>query len=291
MIKSMTGFGRAENTVSGFNIKIQIKSVNHRYGDFTIRLPRIYGFLEEFVRNEMASNISRGKVEAIINIENVENNDVKITLNKEAAIGYINALTELEKFNVKNDISMSTLSGFNDIFTVENEEADEEIIKSAVMTVLTDAIKEFNAMRLCEGERMQEDILSRLEYIGKSVEYIEEKSVETVADYKARLEGKIREVLADRTIDDDRVLTECAIFADKIATEEETVRLKSHIVEFKNTLKIGKNIGKKLDFIIQEMNRETNTIGSKACNIDISKKVVDIKAEIEKIREQVQNIE
>lgn len=291
MIKSMTGFGRAENTVSGFNIKIQIKSVNHRYGDFTIRLPRIYGFLEEFVRNEMASNISRGKVEAIINIENVENNDVKITLNKEAAIGYINALTELEKFNVKNDISMSTLSGFNDIFTVENEEADEEIIKSAVMTVLTDAIKEFNAMRLCEGERMREDILSRLEYIGKSVEYIEEKSVETVADYKARLEGKIREVLADRTIDDDRVLTECAIFADKIATEEETVRLKSHIVEFKNTLKIGKNIGKKLDFIIQEMNRETNTIGSKACNIDISKKVVDIKAEIEKIREQVQNIE
>lgn len=291
MIKSMTGFGRAESTVSGFNIKVQIKSVNHRYGDFTIRLPRVYGFLEDFIRNKMSSSISRGKVEAIIGIENVENNDVKITLNKAVALGYINALTELEEFNVKNDISMSTLSRFSDIFTVENEEADEEVIKSAVSEVLSLAISEFDTMRLCEGERMQADILSRLEYIGKAVEYIEEKAVETVSDYKAKLESKIREVLEDRAIDDDRVLTECAIFADKIATEEETVRLKSHIVEFKNTLKMGKNIGKKLDFIIQEMNRETNTIGSKACNIDISKKVVDIKAEIEKIREQVQNIE
>ena len=291
MIKSMTGFGRAESNLSGFNISIQIKSVNHRYGDFSIRLPRIYGFLEDFIRSEMSKRISRGKVDIGILIEKEESDDVKISLNKNIAKGYINALKQLEEFGVKNDISMSSLSRFNDIFTIEQEDTDEDALKNAVSEVLALAAEEFDNMRLDEGERMEQDIISHLDIIQNEVKFIESRSSVTVLEYRKRLEGKIREVLGDRTVDEDRVLTECAIFADKIATEEETVRLKSHIQEFKNTLKLGKPVGKKLDFIIQEMNRETNTIGSKASDIEISKKVVEIKAEIEKIREQVQNIE
>lgn len=291
MIKSMTGFGRAESNLSGFNISIQIKSVNHRYGDFSIRLPRIYGFLEDFIRSEMSKRISRGKVDIGILIEKEESDDVKISLNKNIAKGYINALKQLEEFGVKNDISMSSLSRFNDIFTIEQEDTDEDALKNAVSEVLALAAEEFDNMRLDEGGRMEQDIISHLDIIQNEVKFIESRSSVTVLEYRKRLEGKIREVLGDRTVDEDRVLTECAIFADKIATEEETVRLKSHIQEFKNTLKLGKPVGKKLDFIIQEMNRETNTIGSKASDIEISKKVVEIKAEIEKIREQVQNIE
>lgn len=291
MIKSMTGFGRAEINLSGFKISIQIKSVNHRYGDFSIRLPRIYGFLEDFIRSEMSKRISRGKVDIGILIEKEESDDVKISLNKNIAKGYINALKQLEEFGVKNDISMSSLSRFNDIFTIEQEDTDEDALKNAVSEVLALAAEEFDNMRLDEGERMEQDIISHLDIIQNEVKFIESRSNVTVLEYRKRLEGKIREVLGDRTVDEDRVLTECAIFADKIATEEETVRLKSHIQEFKNTLKLGKPVGKKLDFIIQEMNRETNTIGSKASDIEISKKVVEIKAEIEKIREQVQNIE
>lgn len=291
MLKSMTGFGRAEINTEGFEISIQIKSVNHRYSDFAIRLPRVYAFLEDFIRSELSKKISRGKIEVLISIDNQKDSDIKISLNESVAKGYISALEQLGTLGVKNDISMSTLSRFNDIFTVEREETDEEFLKNSVFKALNIALDEFDKMRSCEGERMKQDILSHIDAIQKEVEFIEGHSEEIVSDYQKKLEGKIREVLEGRTIDDDRVLTECAIFADKIAVEEETVRLRSHITEFKNTIEVGKCIGKKLDFIIQEMNRETNTIGSKICNIDVSKRVVNIKAEIEKIREQVQNIE
>ena len=291
MLKSMTGFGRAENLIDGFLIKVQVKSVNHRYGDFSIRVPRLYNFIEEKVRQRLFSYISRGKVEVNISVEQKEGDDRQITLNKELAKSYLNALRELEDLGLGCDIRVSHMSRFSDIFDVSYNEIDEEEIFEKINTVLTAALDEFVKMRSEEGKRLEDDIKSHISAILEYVEFIEKRSPETSKEYRARLEARIKEVLADRTIDESRIITEAAIFADKVAVDEETVRLRSHIKEFLKTLSSDKPIGKKLDFIVQEMNRETNTIGSKASDVEICSTVVEIKSEIEKIREQIQNIE
>ena len=291
MLKSMTGFGRAENLVDGFLIKVQIKSVNHRYGDFSIRVPRLYSFIEEKVRQRLFSYISRGKVEVNISVEQKEGDTRQITLNRELAESYLNAMKELETLGLDLDLRVSHMSRFSDIFNVSYDEIDEDEIFNKINSVLTLALDDFVKMRSEEGARLEEDIKEHLNTILDIVSKIEKRSPETTDEYRRRLEARIKEVLEDRNIDEARLVTEAAIFADKVAVDEETVRLKSHIKEFKNAIKTDKPIGKKLDFIIQEMNRETNTIGSKASDIEICSMVVEIKSEIEKIREQIQNIE
>jgi len=291
MLKSMTGFGRAEELVDGFLIKAQVKSVNHRYGDFSIRVPRLYNFIEEKVRQKLFSYISRGKVEVNISVEQKEGDDRQITLNRDLAQSYLNALRELEDLGLVCDLKVSHMSRFQDIFNVAYQEIDEDEIYKKIDSVLTLALEEFVRMRCEEGKRLEEDIKTHLDTILEYVSKIEKRSPETTEEYRKRLEGKIKDVLQDRSIDETRIITEAAIFADKVAVDEETVRLRSHIKEFLKTLKTDKPIGKKLDFIIQEMNRETNTIGSKANDVEICSFVVEIKSEIEKIREQIQNIE
>ncbi len=291
MLRSMTGFGRAENLIDGFMIKVQIKSVNHRYGDFSIRVPRLYGFLEEKVRQRLISYISRGKVEVNVSIEEKDGNDRTITLKKDLAESYLNAIRGLEELGLADDIRMSHMTRFSDIFDASQDEVDEEEIYKRVDIVLTSAVDDFVKMRTEEGARLEEDIKYHLNEILGYVSKVEKRSPETSEEYRKRLEAKIREVLEDRAIDEARIITEAAIFADKVAVDEETVRLRSHIKEFLNALNTDKPIGKKLDFIIQEMNREANTIGSKANDVEICSLVVEIKSEIEKIREQIQNVE
>lgn len=291
MLKSMTGFGRAEEQAESYIITIQIKSVNHRYADFTVKVPRYYSFLEDKIRNEAAKVISRGKVEILAGIERKGADDRKIVLNRELAEEYVNALRGLTEFGVRDDLSISTMSGINDIFDVEYKEIDEEHITEMVLGVLRSAVDEFLAMRIAEGERLGESLNGHLDSLASEIEIIERRSPECVEEYRNRLKRKIEEVLADRVADETRIITEAAVFADKIAVDEETVRLKSHICAFKNTMKSNEPVGKKLDFIVQEMNREANTIGSKCNDADVASHVVEIKSIIEKIREQIQNIE
>ncbi len=291
MLKSMTGFGRAEELADGFLIKVQIKSVNHRYSDFTLKIPRVYNFIEEKVRKKLLEYISRGKVEVGITVEQKEGDDRVVSLNKELAKSYIDGLKSLSEFGIKDDVSISCLSGFSDIFSVEYKDIDEDDAYSKIDKALTAALEEFVAARCAEGESLKKDIESRLCTILEIVGRIEKRSPETVKLYRARLEEKMKELLGDAKADETRIITETAIFADKIAVDEETVRLRSHIKSFGEMLNTDKPIGKKLDFMIQEMNREANTIGSKATDVDICSDVVEIKSEIEKIREQIQNIE
>ncbi len=291
MLKSMTGFGRAEMIIEGFTVNAQIRSVNHRYMDIALRIPRVYNFLEDKIRKITAEYISRGKIEIAISIKEQEGDDRVITLNHALAENYINVLKELTSFGIEDDIKVSTVARYNDIFSVEYKETDEDKMFEIINTALSSAFSEFNKMRSDEGERLEKDILSHLENILSELEKIEARSPETVKCYRENLEAKMRELLENASIDESRLITETAIFADKVAIDEETVRLRSHIKAFKNAIKTDKPIGKKLDFIIQEMNRETNTIGSKANDIEIASTVVEIKSEIEKIREQIQNIE
>lgn len=291
MLKSMTGFGRAESLIDGYLIKVQIRSVNHRYGEFSVRVPRTYSFAEDKIRRRLLSYISRGKVEVSLSVEQKEGDSRQITLNKTLAESYLNAFKELETLGLDFDLKASHMSRFSDIFTVDCGETDEDELFEKIDTVLTAALEDFVNMRAEEGKRLEENIKSHIAVIKDLVETVEKRSPETVTDYKSRLEAKIRETLADREIDDARILTEVALFADKVAVDEETVRLRSHISEFLKALNTDKPIGKKLDFIIQEMNREANTIGSKANDIEICSTVVEIKSEIEKVREQIQNIE
>lgn len=291
MLKSMTGFGRSERLIDGYLIKVQLKSVNHRYSDFTIKLPRYYSFLEDKIRNAALLGISRGKVEIIVNIEQKESDDREITLNRPVAEGYIKALSELSELGVDNDLSVSSMSRLPDIFNIEYKEIDEEMIASMVLDVFDDALSAFNAMRSDEGERLGISLKEHLGALLSEAEIIEKLSPKCVAEYRARLKGKIEEVLADKMIDESRVITEAAIFADKIAVDEELVRLRSHVTAFEKTMKANEPVGKKLDFIVQEMNREANTTGSKCNNAEITSHVVEMKSVIEKIREQIQNIE
>ena len=291
MLKSMTGFGRAEDLIDGFLIKAQIKSVNHRYSDFSIRVPKVYNFIEEKVRQRLISYISRGKVEVNITVEQKEGDDKVVTLNKTLAENYLKAMREMSELGLQDDLRISHMSRFSDIFNVEYSDIDEDEVYAKIDTVLKSALDDFVAMRTEEGKRLETDIKLHLDNVLELVGKIEKRSPETVSEYRKRLEDRIREVLDNRMIDESRIVTEAAIFADKVAVDEETVRLKSHVKEFLNAIKTDKPIGKKLDFIVQEMNREANTIGSKASDIEICSYVVEIKSEIEKVREQIQNIE
>lgn len=292
MIKSMTGYGRFEGIVEGRQITVEIKSVNHRYFEFSSRISRGYGFLEEKLKGYLQERIARGKVDAYVSIEALEDADAQVQVNHSLAAGYVNALHELaERYGLRDDISVGTVSRYSEIFSVHKAPEDEDAIWNVVRQGAEHAMESFLAMREREGQRMMEDVSSRAKKILELVEKIEERSPQTVTEYQQKLQTRLEEMLADAKIDEQRILTEAAIFADKIAVAEETVRLRSHFDQMHQMLESGEPVGRKLDFLVQEMNREANTIGSKAVDSQIAYLVVDIKAEIEKIREQIQNIE
>ncbi len=294
MIRSMTGYGRSQAVVDTMNITVELKSVNHRYFEFNSRVPRNYGFLDEKLKSYIGSRVSRGKVECYVSIENLEDDEIEILVNHSLAQSYLKALKDLaerNELNLRDDLALSSLARYNDIFTVHKQEADEEKIWSAVKSVAEIAVDKFILMRETEGEKLKSDVLSRANLILDKVSVIEQRSPETVKEYNDKLLARINEFLSDVQVDEQRLLTECAIFADKIAVAEETVRLRSHIDQLRQFLESDEAVGRKTDFLVQEMNREANTIGSKAQDVTIARNVIDIKAEIEKIREQIQNIE
>lgn len=292
MIRSMTGYGRVQQIVDGYNILVEIKSVNHRFYEFSARVPRIYGYIEEKLRVYMQSFISRGKVDVFITIDNIEGSDVEIKLNNNLVKGYVAALQQLqEQYNLRNDISVSTVSHYTDIFTVLKSPENEDKIWNAVKVVTDKCLYGFIDMRCGEGERLKKDIVSRVNFVAGVVTIIEQRSPKTVEEYRDKLLLKMKEVLNDSKYDETRIIMEAAIYADKVSVSEETVRLNSHLTQFELMLKSDEPIGRKLDFLMQEINREANTIGSKSNDIEIARYVVDIKAELEKIREQIQNIE
>lgn len=292
MIKSMTGYGKSEQTIDSLNVTVEIKSVNHRYFEFSARVPREYGFLEEKLKKYCNSLITRGKVECYVSVEDLEEREMEVNVNETLAAGYVKALKELsERFGLKDDISAVTLSRYPDVITLHKASEDEERIWNAVKTVAETAVSKFIEMRETEGSKLRGDILSRADYIIECVEFIEGRSPETVREYNEKLKQRMKELLGDASVDEQRLLNEAAIYADKIAVDEETVRLRSHISQLREFMNSNEAIGRKLDFLVQEIKREANTIGSKAQDVDIAKKVIAIKAEVEKIREQVQNIE
>lgn len=292
MIKSMTGFGRAQETVDGMTVTVELKSVNHRYFEFTAKVPRTYGFLEEKLKSFLNARISRGKMECYVSIENLEESDMEVLVNPSLAKGYVDALRTLsETFGLKEDYSAISIAKFPDVLTLRKAPADEEKIWNAVQTVTELAVERFVTMRETEGEKLRADILSKADTILEHVAFVESRSPQTVREYHEKLRQRMEELLENTQVDEQRLLTEAAIFADKVAVDEETVRLRSHISQLREFLNADEPIGRKLDFLVQEMNRESNTIGSKAQDVEIAKRVIAIKAEVEKIREQVQNIE
>lgn len=294
MIKSMTGFGRCEAEINGREITVEIKSVNHRYFEFSCRTPRGYGFLDDKLKSYVNSRVSRGKIDMFVTIGANDEAPSEVTVNHQLVSGYLNAMKEIsDTYGVQNDVTVVSLSRFPDVFTVHKPAEDEEQITNDVLMVAKTALDSFIAMRETEGEKMKADILSRANTILSIVGEIEERSPQTVAEYEERLLERIKQTLEDYEveIDDQRVLTEVAVFSDKVAVAEETVRLRSHFEQLNKFLEYDEPVGRKIDFIIQEMNREANTIGSKVQDAVLAHKVVDIKSEIEKIREQVQNIE
>ena len=292
MIKSMTGYGRAQGSFSGGDITVEIKSVNNRYLDCGVKLPRGYAYLEEGVKSQVQKAISRGKVDVFITINAAGADNVKISVNEPVAKGYIDAMHRLvQEYGIQDDISASAISKFSDVFLVEKQEQDENEVKSAISGVVAEALGAFDAMRTREGEALKTDLLQKAEGILTLVSKVEERSPITVKAYRERLTAKMQEVLEDRQIDEARIIQEAAIYADKVAVDEETVRLRSHVDQLQNMLSEGGVIGRKLDFLMQEMNREANTIGSKGNDVEQARNVVSIKSELEKIREQIQYIE
>lgn len=292
MVTSMTGFGRGKVCEQEFNITVEIKSVNHRYFEYSSRMPRSFQFLDDSLKSLCGQKISRGKVELNVQFEDLSSNSIELSINTAYADAYIAALHKFAKdYKLKDDIKVSSIVGNSDIFTIKKRDIDEEKIKVALTAAANEALDNFVAARALEGERLVNDIKGRADYILTQVDFIEERSPQTVKEYREKLETRMRELIADVQIDESRLITETAIFADKIAVAEETVRLRSHIASLCSMLDEGGVIGRKLDFFVQEMNRETNTIGSKCQDMEITKVVVDIKSEIEKIREQIQNIE
>ena len=292
MVKSMTGYGRAEDTLNGCTITVELRSVNNRYLDCNVRMPRLYLFAEETIKSRVQNTISRGKVDVFVTLDSTGGEQVQVSVNQPLADGYYAALIQLaERYGLSKDISASLLSRFPDVLLAEKAEEDVEQRAQDICSVLDRALADFDQMRTREGARLEADVLSRAARIEKLVGKVEERSPQTVAEYRAKLEARMNEVLSNTQLDPARILTEAAIFADKVAVDEETVRLRSHIGQLRHMLEQGGTTGRKLDFLIQEFNREANTIGSKCSDIDIARHVVDIKAEIEKIREQVQNIE
>lgn len=292
MVKSMTGYGSAEGVVGKLGVTIELRSVNNRFLDCSVRIPRVYTFVEDAMKAQVQKVITRGKVDVYVTIDSSKADDVRITLNEPLLEAYLNAFKTLsEKFGLKNDVSVVSLSQFPDILLVEKNETDLEAFTEGICSILRDALQEFDEMRKREGEKLKADILNHLSEIERILAAIEERSPKTVAEYRARLEQRMSEILADRGIDESRLITEVAIFADKVAIDEETVRLRSHIEQLKSLLESDQPMGRKLDFLVQELNREANTIGSKCNDTELSHMVVNLKAEIEKIREQAQNIE
>ena len=288
----MTGYGRAVETINGREFTVELRSVNNRYLDCTVKLPRSLSFAEEAVKQAVKASVSRGKVDVFITVKSENTDDTKISLNTAVLEGYLAAMRQMvETYGVKDDISVSTLSRMNDVFTVEKPEVDEEQLKADLMGVLAKALAGYDAMRCTEGAALDKDLRSRGETILELVTQVEAGNGQTVIDYRTRLYNKLKEVLANTNIDESRILTEAAIFADKVAVDEETVRLRSHLQQMNTMLSGGGAVGRKLDFLLQEMNREANTIGSKCTDVRLARIVVDIKAELEKIREQTQNIE
>lgn len=292
MIRSMTGYGRVQQTVRGYRILLEIKAVNHRFFEFSARVPRLYGYLEEKLRTYVQRFLTRGKVEAVLTVEPENGAQTSVMLNTRLAASYINALRELQaRFNLQDDLSVSTVARYADLFSVEKAPENEEDVWEAVREAADTALEGLVRMREAEGARLQADITARAERIRSLVEQVERRSPQTVAEYRARLSTHMRDVLADAKLDENRILLEAAIYADKVSVAEETVRLKSHLAQFAAMLEGGEPVGRKLDFLMQEMNREANTIGSKASDVETARVVVEIKAELEKIREQIQNIE
>lgn len=292
MIKSMTGFGREQGIVDGYEIQVEIRSVNHRYFEFSSRLPRSFSYLDEKLKSFVSERVSRGKVEVSVTISKTEGVEAEIEVNQEIAAGYVNALRNANiKLGLNDDLSLSDITRFPDVFKIQKVQDDEEVVWNAVKQVCFEALNKFIDMRVTEGQKMYEDISSRLDFIEGKTNEIEKISPLISESYKNRLYSKIKETLEDRDIDEQRVLTEVAIFSDKIAVDEETVRLHSHVSQFRGLINSSEPVGRKLDFLVQELNREVNTIGSKAQDLSVTKTVVELKSEIEKIREQIQNIE
>ena len=292
LIKSMTGYGRAVETVNGREFTVELRSVNNRYLDCTVKLPRSLSFGEDAVKQAVKNAITRGKVDVFVSMRSEGGTEATVTLNTAMVAGYLEAMKKMaEEFGVRDDISVSLLSRMGDVFTVDKPQVDEEQRLADLLQVTDRAIAGYDAMRRAEGAAMEQDLRSRGNTIRELVSQVEAGSAQTLEDYRTRLYNKLKEVLANTSIDESRILTEAAIFADKIAVDEETVRLRSHLDQMDAMLSGSGPIGRKLDFLLQEMNREANTIGSKCCDVRLARIVVDIKAELEKIREQTQNIE
>ncbi len=292
MVRSMTGYGRNQEVLNGLSVVVELKSVNHRFYEYSSRLPRGYGFLDDKLKTHLQQRISRGKVDVFVQIHSLETAGSEVVVDHGLAESYLKALRELsDRYELRDDVSASALSRYPDVLTVRQAEVDEDAVWETVRTVADGALERFVAMRELEGARMREDVLSRADTIRKAVTLVEEKSPETVCAHMEKVETRMRELLDGVPVDEARLLNEAAVFADKVAVAEETVRLNSHLDQLEQLLNSDEAVGRKLDFLVQEINRETNTIGSKCSDLNLTRIVVDIKAEIEKIREQIQNIE
>lgn len=292
MVKSMTGFGRAVNEVDGYIITVELKSVNHRYFEFSCRCTRQYAFIENKLKSFINSSVARGKIECFVSIEPLDTEAASVEINHTLASAYVNALRKMAcEYDLDEDFGAYSISRYPDVLVIRKQDEDEEKIWSIVKNTAEQALDNFNSMRITEGEKLYDDVFSRTRFILECVEYIEQRSPETVKEYNQKLIERVHEIIGDVSLDESRIIQEVAVYADKVAVAEETVRLRSHIDQLRTMLESDGAIGKKMDFLVQEINRETNTIGSKCNDVSIARKVVDMKAEIEKIREQIQNIE
>ena len=292
MIKSMTGYGGAKGSAEGLSVSIELKSVNNRYLDVSVKLPRTLLFAEEPIKAAVGRHISRGKVDVFVTVDATASDDMEVRVNEPLLRGYIEALNAAaEKYGLQNDLTLMSVCRLPDVLSTDRREIDNSALMSGLGEILERALCEYDAMRLREGEKLRDDVLARLDEISRLTGIVEENAPKTVAEYRARLEQKLQEVLGSTNIDESRILTEAAIFADKIAVDEETVRLRSHLSQLRGLCEGDSPAGRKMDFLIQELNRESNTIGSKCQNADIAHVVVELKAEIEKIRQQIQNVE
>lgn len=292
VLYSMTGYGSAKGEVAGNSVSVELKSVNNRYFDCSVRLPRTLLFAEDRVKEAVSSRVRRGKIDVFVSIQSSQETDTQVIVNEELVRGYYDAVKHIaDTLDLEPGLSALSLARMPDVLSVERKEIDKDAAAEELSLLTLQAVDEFNAMRAREGARLKEDMLSKLSVIEGLVAVVEQRSPETVKEYRKRLESRLRELLEDRNVDEQRLITETAIFADKTAVDEETVRLRSHIAQFRSMLEEGSPIGRKMDFLVQEFNRESNTIGSKCSDAALAKVVVDLKSEIEKIREQLQNVE
>ncbi len=292
MIRSMTGYGRARETVNNRDITVEVRSVNNRFLDCTVKIPRIYTCCEDAIKGRVQKVITRGKVDVFVTVVSVGAEATMVAVNSDLAAGYVRALRSMaENYDLRDDISVMNVARFPDVLTVTKADENMDSLSADICAVLDQALTGYTAMRETEGEKLREDIESRLDTIEELTKRIELRSPKTVAEYRERLTAKMKEVLQSTTIDESRILMEAAVYADKVAVDEETVRLHSHVAQLRSMLDGGGVIGRKADFLIQELNRESNTVGSKCCDLEITEDVVALKAEIEKIREQIQNVE